>query len=146
MRREELVFIQHDLQNAPQARRLHQRKQRALVLARPCNGRDIEAQVRAMLDEPHHAPLEARHPVDGLGVQSSHREQRDQPHQRAYFHRDLAAIGHLQPVVEEAVFLIPQSAATHPIHRARDIEKMLEELARDVLVGFIVRHQLNRDA
>ena len=57
-------------------------------------------------------------------------------------------VGIAQHVVEEAVLLVPQLivAAAHVLHRAADVDEVLEELRRHRLVGAVVVRQLQGDA
>ena len=59
------------------------------------------------------------------------------------------AVGQVQHVVEELVLVVPQADASvlaDVAHRLGDVQEVLEELGRDVLVDVVVLRQLQRDA
>ena len=98
-------------------------------------------QVGPVLDEPVHAAAERRRACPSAsGSSVCDGEQRDQADQRADPQRDAAVVRRVQHVVEEAVLLVPEvvpfaAVLTAAAHRVRDVEEVLPELARDVLVG-----------
>ncbi len=59
----------------------------------------------------------------------------------------LLAVRQVQDVVEEPVFAVPELdfLAADVVHRAADVDEMLEELAGDVFVGAVVAGQFERD-
>src|SRR5467141_1720588 len=62
----------------------------------------------------------------------------------AQLHRAAAAVGEVEHVVEEAVLVVPQAHAvpTQVVGSMRDVDEVLEELARHVLVGPVVLREL----
>src|SRR5262249_1381508 len=70
--------------------------------------------------------------------------ERDQADHRAQTHGYGLAIDE-QLVVVEAVLLAPQAGAAQTVHGVGDRDVVLEELGRDVLVGWVLRGQLQRD-
>ncbi len=102
MRRQKLLFVQHELQNLAQLIAIHNRHQPTLAGAGRIHARHVCGEVRAILDEPVHAPLEARELIDQAGLQGLHREQRNQPNHGTDLQRDVPA-GRMQDVVEKAV-------------------------------------------
>ena len=59
----------------------------------------------------------------------------------------MAAVRQVQHVIEEAVFFIPQfhAVVAQMIHRVRDVDEMLPELAGYVFVNRIFTRQLHRN-
>ena len=64
------------------------------------------------------------------------------------FRRVRAAVRKAQHVVEEAVLLVPHFVVVlaHPVHRAGDGQRVLEELLDELLVERLVQRELDRDA
>ena len=75
------------------------------------------------------------------------RQQRHQPDQRAHLQLLDVAVRKVQHVVEELVLLVPQrnAHAADVVERLGDIQEVLEELGRHVLVGRIFARQLQGD-
>ena len=83
-----------------------------------------------------------------LGLERLHREERDQADHRADLQREWAgAAGQVEHVVVEAVLVVPEAdpLAAEVVHGVRDVDEVLEELARHVLVGRVLAGQLQRD-
>src|SRR2546422_6292213 len=99
-----------------------------------------------VVDEPLYPALEAGQLVDDLGLERLNGEQRDQPHQRAHLDSGVLAVG-VEHVVKESVLLVPQAQAlaAEIVHSVGDVDEVLEELRRDILVGGVVPRQLQRD-
>ena len=83
---EELSFIQHALQNAPQLRFIHQREQATVVDAACGEGRDGLDQLRAIFTQPAHAFHELRQLRRLLRADDRTRRQRQQADQRPHLH------------------------------------------------------------
>ena len=85
--------------------------------------------------------------LEELGLDRLDRQQGDQPDQRADLERDELAGVEMEHVVEELVLLVPQrhDLDADAIERAGDVQEVLEELRRDVLVHGVVARQLQRD-
>ena len=92
-------------------------------------------QVAAVLDEPVDVAREHR---NGRRLFLDHfdGEQRNQADQRTDLELVEAAVGIAQHVVEESVLFVPELivAAAHVLHRAADVDEVLEELRRQRLV------------
>ena len=88
-------------------------------------------------DEPLQATSEAGQPLESSRLERFDGEERDQPHHRAHLQRRVLAVGHVQHVVEEPVVIVPETDAVAAVvaHRVRDVQEVLPELARHVLVG-----------
>ncbi len=83
-----------------------------------------------------------------LRLQRLHGEERNQSDHRADLQRHDSAVGQVQLVVIELVLVVPQAEALRPtpLIAAGDVEEVLEEFGRDVLVDRIVLRQFQRDA
>src|SRR5215510_7910055 len=105
------------------------------------------AELGAIFDEPLHAALETRQFVDRLGIEGFHREQRNQSDHRAHCERAALAVGQAEHVVKKPILIIPELDvfAAKVVHRAANIDEVLEEFARDILVNGIIFRQLQRD-
>ena len=105
------------------------------------------AQLGAVLQEPFHPARELRQALQDVRLERLDREERDQSHHGPHLERRRVAVRQVQHVVEEAVLLVPQldAFAGDVVHRARDVDEVLEELRGDVLVGRILARQLERD-
>ena len=86
--------------------------------------------------------------VEDVLLEDRHRGQRQQADDRAHLQARRAAVREAQHVVEEAVLLVPHLvvALAHPVHRAGDEQRVLEELLDELLVERLVQRQLDRDA
>ena len=136
--REELVAIQHVGEHADELRPPHDRQQPAHAAAGADGGGDVAAELRPVVDEPLHAPLEAGQPVEHVRLQRLDGEQRDEPDHRAHLEQ-ARVVGQVQDVVVEAVLLVPQrDAVAQLVHGVGDVDEVLEELRGDVLVGRVV--------
>ena len=80
-------------------------------------------------------------------LEDRHRKQRNQPDHRADLQKMLRAIGQMQRVVVETVFLVPQRDALRcrVVHGLRDVDEMLEKFAGHVFVGRILARKFQRD-
>src|SRR5580692_12019692 len=107
---------------------MHDGQQQTLIHAVTGNGSNIAAQIRPMFDEPVHTTLEAWKAGEHIKIELSHGEQWNQAHQGSNAQRNLFAVGKPQPVVIESFLFIPQTTFAQPVHGARDIKKMLEEV------------------
>ena len=87
--------------------------------------------------------LNAGQPIDRVVLQNLHGDERQQADQRAHAQRDLVAAD-VQLVVVEAVLLVPQAGAAERVHRVGDVDEVLEELRRHVLVGRLGLGELER--
>src|SRR5215471_21831195 len=96
-----------------------------------------------MLEEPFQTCLELRQGIQEVWLNRLHRQERDKPDQRTDSQRDMRVIWHMQYVVEELVLLIPQRNAFSPkvIERVSNVQKVLEKLGSNVLIGSILAGQ-----
>src|SRR5205814_936402 len=96
-------------------------------------------EIRSGLQKPLQSAIELGNLGEQLRLESLHRKQWDEPDHGADPQRLHSPVGQMQYVVEELVLLIPQ-AHTVPIlaadmaHGFRDVQEVLEELGRDVLI------------
>src|SRR6516225_7615660 len=100
-----------------------------------------------MLEEPFQTCLELRQGIQEVWLNRLHREERDKPDQRTDSQRDMRVIWHMQYVVEELILLVPQRDALSPkvVERVGNVEEVLEELGRDVLISMILARQFQGD-
>ena len=97
----------------------------------------IGREVGPVLQEPFHALAEARHLVELLLAQRHDREERYDADDRMQLQQPRRTFLLGQLVEIEALFLVPQAAATERVHGIDDGEVVIEELAGDILVdGF----------
>jgi hypothetical protein len=111
---------------------------RALAVARLGVAR-LADEVGPVADEPVHVGDEHRHRLELGLVEHVDRVERNQADQRADAELVELAARVAQDVVEEAVLLVPElvAAAAHPLHRAADVDEVLEELRRHRLVDLV---------
>ena len=97
--------------------------------------------------EPVKAALETGQLLEQVRLERLDGQQRDQADQRADLEAHHPAVRELQNVVEEAVLLIPEGdpLAADVVHRAGDVEEVLEVLGGDILVDAVGSRQLQRD-
>ena len=108
---------------------------------------DVICQVRTVVEEPLHPSLESRQLIEDFLLQSLYREERDQSNHGADLHGEVSAVRQFQHVVEEAIFLVPQSDAVVAAmaHRVGDIDKVFPEFACHVLVNRIMLGEFQGD-
>ena len=70
-----------------------------------------------------------------------------EPHHRPHFDAHGLATREAQHVIVEAVFFIPEFVVVDAdvVHRARDVDKVLKELACEILIDRVVQSQLHGD-
>jgi len=144
---EELLGVEHPMQDQTKLKRVYHREQNPLPLAGDHHRGHIVGQVAAILDEPLHASLETGELVHQARLERLHREQRNQPHNRADLQRHMAAIGHMEHVVVKAVRGVPHGGAivAKMVDGIGDVEEVLPEFAGHVLEGGVLACQLQRD-
>src|SRR5205085_9970664 len=103
--------------------------------------------VLAVLEEPVRVPGEFLQLFEDLSFQDLDGEDRYEPDHGADLERDPLAAWQVQHVVIELVVVVPEAdaLAAHIGHRLGDVEEMLEELYRDVLVDPVFHGQSERD-
>ena len=149
VRRKELLFVEHVLQDRLEAGLVDQRKQQTIILAADLHVGDVAAcNIVAVLQEPLQALLEVGEPVNDLRLKCECSEQRDQTNQRADLHLVSPGTAPRNGVVVEAVLLVPErlgliSCAVR--HGVRDGDEVLEELGCHILVNAAVLGQLQAD-
>ena len=138
-------FVEHHAQHALETRGVHDRKQPASAVSRRPHAGDVRREVGPVLDEPVEPLREPWQLREHLGLERLHREERDQPHHRAHLQGMSRAVGQVQHVVEEPVLSFHSSiaVAAQIRHRVGDVDEVLPELARDVLVRRILGGQLH---
>ena len=144
---QELVGVEHAGQQRLHPVPADERQQPPLADPALLPRRDERGEVRAVVQEPVHAALEVGERLEELGLDRLDRQERDQPDQRAHLERDELAGIEMEHVVEELVLRIPQRRRFHvdAVESAGDVQEVLEELRRDVLVHGVVARQLQRD-
>src|SRR6478609_1472207 len=110
-------------------------------------GLDVSAEIRPIFDEPLHAVLKPWKTIDQLGVQRFDGKQRNQSNERPNLERIGPSIRKMKHVIEKSVFSIPELDffPADVVHGSTDIDEVLEELARHVLVCPIIARQLECD-
>ena len=103
--------------------------------------RDVPGEIIPVFQEPAQAPAEAGKAFDDVPLEDLAGIERDQAHHRADFQRDVPA-AELEPVVVEAVLLVPQSGPAEGVYRVGDPHEVLEELRGEILVDGILLCQL----
>src|SRR4029077_2227517 len=75
------------------------------------------------------------------------RKKRNQTHQRTYLEVVAIAVGQVQNVVIETVVIVPEfdASGTAVVHSVRNVDKVFEELAGDVVISGIFAGQLQCD-
>ena len=71
--------------------------------------------------------------------------QREEPDHRSHLEPRGAAVGQPQQVVVEAILLVPHAVRPGPVDRRGDVVEVLHELEDHVLVGRVVRGELERE-
>ena len=89
VRREELAFVQHELQNAPQLVRLAMESSRRSPIPSVRMQARFARQVRTVVNEPFQASLEIGQLVEHIRFQRLDGKQRDQSHHGANLHGKL---------------------------------------------------------
>ena len=139
---EERVLIEHPLEDAPESFRADDAEQPSALLPRRPHAGHAGREIRTVVDEPLQPPGERGDPGQLTGLERLHRVERDEPHHAPHSQRDAPAIGEVEDVVVEALFLVPEPEG---VHRVGDVDEVLPELARHVLVGLIRAGELHRD-
>ena len=144
--REEFLFVEHVAQHAhqPLARGNREQTDFAAVRLRALHVRDVPREVLAILEKPAHPLSKAGQILDRLLLEHLHREERNDPDQRAHPQRFRHAID-VKLIVVKAVLFVPQSEAAEGVHRVHDLHEMLEELRGHVFVGRLVAREFDRD-
>src|ERR1700745_4299539 len=93
-----------------------------------------------MVDEPTRVRTKPRQLLPERVAQTHCRKDRQQPHHRPRPYRERRAVGLAQPIIEEAILLIPELD-----HRNRDQGEVLEEFYSDILIAAIVVGEPQRD-
>ena len=106
--------------------------------------RHQRGELRTVAQEPAHPPLEFGQRVEHVGLERLDREKRHQAHERADLERDVLARVEMEDVVEELVVLVPQGCRVDidAVERTGDVQEVLEELGRQVLVDAVFGCQL----
>ena len=141
VRRQELRLVEHIAEHPGKLRARHDGKKPPEPHPGLRGQLDVLAKLGMVVDEPLHSAPEALELVHGLGLERLDREERDEADHRAHLQPARPAVG-AEDVVVEAVALVPE---VEGVHRVRDIDKVLEELRGDVLVGRVLLGQLERD-
>ena len=144
--REELVLVQHEPQDPRQLLAGDDRQQPALVPSGVVSSWTWSRSSGRLSMNHCMRRLKPGSASTTVGLQRLHREQRDEPDQRAHLQRLVVAVG-VQDVVVEAIRLVPQADAlvAHVVHGVGDVDEVLEELGGDVLVRRVFPGQLQRD-
>src|SRR2546430_206318 len=84
---------------------------------------------------------------DQLPLDSFHREQRHEAHERSHLQRQISPARRVQDIIVKLVLLVPKTdpAAADIVHCRGDAEKMFEELCGDIFINMILARELNRD-
>src|SRR5262249_30605184 len=141
--RQELPLIQKTSKQPFHPATAQQRQEAPLAKTGLSPARDQRGELWPVLEKPSKPRFELRYAGEQLGLEDLDRKERDEANDRPHSQRDRLAIGEPEQVIVEAVLFIPE-AATFPNaaeHSARDVEKVLEEFAGDVLVNGIVPGQ-----
>ena len=83
-------LVQHVAEHARQLGLGHHREEPPDLAVRAVRLDDVIGEIRPVVDEPLHAPLEPGQAIDLLGLERLDREQRDQPHHGAHAERQRA--------------------------------------------------------
>src|SRR5215469_11218277 len=110
--------------------------------------RDQACQILAVFEKPARMAGELLQPLEHRTLQHLDSEDRDQSDHRAHLERHSLAAGKIEDVVIKFVLFVPQpdSFPANICHRLGDVEKMLEEFDRDVLVDRVFEGEFKRDA
>src|SRR5258708_10631846 len=148
VRRKKLRFVEHARQHTLQLLATYQRQQPPHPARRSLRHFDMLGNVWVIVDEPLHATLEPREPINDFRLQRFYREERNQANHGANFQEVLFAIRQMQHIVIEAILLVPQrnSLRSEIVHSPRDIHEVLDKFTGYVFVGWIVLGQLQRDS
>src|SRR5713226_2925196 len=146
MRREELLLVEHEAENSGQLLPGDDGEHDALATPRLVLAAALRAWLRVVVDEPLRPPHEARQPLRHLRIPRLDGEEGDEADERAQLHGAAEAVRQVEHVVEEAVLLFPQAhfLAAHVVGGMGDVDEVLEELARHVLVCPVGLRQLQR--
>src|SRR6516164_4614350 len=71
--------------------------------------------------------------------------QRQEPDHRADLEPHRTAVRQAKDVVIEAILLVPHAVRAYRVHRPGDQHKLQDVVRCQILVGFVVRRQLERD-
>ena len=147
MRREKLVFIEHDGENSLQLLPSGHREQSPLFHAAGLHAGKIDSHIGTIGDEPFQPFFEIRKFVEQIGLEGLYGKQGNQAHHGAHPQRDIVSVRIVQGIVEKPILLIPKSdaVAAQIVHGAGNVEKMLPELAGHVFIGGIVARQFQCD-
>ena len=112
-----------------------------------CQWGQVGNQLWTIVEKPLQATSETGQLLQHLRIQRFRREEGNQAHEGAGFEWNEAAIRCMQHIIEEAVFLIPQThpLTPHVVEGIGDIHEVLEELGGDVLVGRLRSCQFQGD-
>ena len=105
---QELVLIQHLLQDARQAVLIREREQVPLAASTAAHIRHVALALGPVLNEPLHTPLESRELVDHGWFQGKRRVERDKTDETADRHLHTVARSELNGIVVETVMLVPK--------------------------------------
>src|SRR5918996_3730531 len=122
-------------------------KQKAAFFSRVRKGGDAFQHSWSVSDKPVHAPLEMVQTDQTLLFQHFHRKQGDQLHEGAYFKGGEMAVWHMNPVIEKAVFRLPEAPDlfSHMVNSVGDPHEMLEEFSGNVFIGRVGAGQIQGD-
>src|SRR5580658_9088902 len=133
---EKLIFVEHvaEYSQQPFSRWDREKAPSLAVIRAGLHVGYVASEVGAVLEEPFHPPYHPGQVVELVGLENLDRIQGDQPDHRADLQRD-ELVTEREPVVIEAVLLVPQSSSSERVHRVCNRDEVLEELRGDVLVG-----------
>src|SRR6266536_3791346 len=140
-------LVQKVHENAAEPMRIDDGEPDSLLNAAVHDVGDAAKQLRPILVEPTDTLREITIHLQTVTVARGDRENRNGTSDRVRLDREAAAIGKLEGVKIVAFVLVPEAAlaASHSIDGRADVDEMLEELRRDVLVDDIALRELQRD-
>ncbi len=141
---QELVFVEHFPQHLPQLVLIDYRQEPPLAHPLFLHGGHVLPEVGPVLYEPFHPLPEPLELLEHVGLYGLYGVERYEPHHGAHLQRQVVTVRQVQHVVIELVILVPEAvvAPFGQVYGPRDIEEMLEELGRDVLVAGVVLREL----
>src|SRR6267378_8087294 len=104
--------------------------------------------MRLVYQIPFKPLFKSRKRIEQRGLDSFYRKQRHQADERERAHTKVSPAWHMQYVVVELIFIIPEpdSFAAEIVHGSGNAEKVLEEFRRDIFIDWVFTRELQRDA
>mmetsp|Transcript_39497 Transcript_39497/g.113609 ORF Transcript_39497/g.113609 Transcript_39497/m.113609 type:complete len:249 (-) Transcript_39497:1890-2636(-) len=145
---QELLRVQHPLQQAFHAESAKQRQQTPLADARHLETGDEPGEILPFRQEVLSSRGEAWQLLQDSRLQHLHGKEGDQSHHRPYLQRNTVTTWKREDVIVEIVLFVPEALprAREAGHGPRDVQEVLEKLCRHILVDRIGLRKLQRHA